>query len=195
MLGPTLAAQSNFTQRSWQIKGMREARARACQDETGRPSSATYFLGAAPPSSFFTSSCSPKRYVGVGVGVCERSRGKERLCTCAVSVWGGVCVWECLCATHCSTLQHTAAHCSTLQHTVTQCSTMQHAATCSNMLQHAATCCNALQRTATHCNELQHAAKHCNTLQHTATHCNTLQHTNLEESVALLLTIQLLFQQ
>ena len=28
----------------------------------------------------------------VGVGVCERSRGKERLCTCAVSVCGGVCV-------------------------------------------------------------------------------------------------------
>ena len=48
-----------------------------------------------------------------------------------------------LAATHCSTLQHTAAHGSTLQHTAAHGSTLQH--------------------TATHCNGLQHTVTHCNT--------------------------------
>jgi len=87
-------------------------------------------------------------------------------------------------AAHCSTLQqHTAAYCSTLQHTAT--------ATHCNTLQHTAAHCSTLQHTATQCSTLQHnapkwgcaqacacdnTATHCNTLQHTATHCNTLQH-------------------
>jgi len=57
-------------------------------------------------------------------------------------------------ATHCNTLQHTAAHCITLQHTAAHCSTLQH--------------------TAAHCRTLQHTAAQFNTPPHTATHCNTL---------------------
>ena len=59
-------------------------------------------------------------------------------------------------ATHCNTLQHTAAHCNTLAHTATH--------------------CNKLRHTATHCDTLQHNATHCNTMQHNATQCNTPQH-------------------
>ena len=49
-------------------------------------------------------------------------------------------------ATHCSTLQHTAAHCSTLQNTATHCSTIQHTATHCNTLQHpnSIECCRVL---------------------------------------------------
>jgi len=94
-------------------------------------------------------------------------------------------------ATHCNTLQHTAAHhstqCKTLIRWKTQKSTPWKCARVTH--------CNTLQHTATHTaerqvvrrlrrvwlgnvlssNTLQHAATHCNTLQHTL--CNTLQHT------------------
>ena len=75
---------------------------------------------------------------------------------------------NCCTATHCSTLQHTAAHCSTLQHTAAHCSTLQHTA---------AHCCNTMQRvilraligplkittsiTTTQCNTVQHSTPHC----------------------------------
>jgi len=63
-------------------------------------------------------------------------------------------------ATHCNTLQHTAAHFIGTQ--------QQRWKTATELLQ--------LLLTASHCNTLQHTAKHCKTLQYTATHCNTLQH-------------------
>jgi len=103
-------------------------------------------------------------------------------------------------ATHCSTLQHTAAYydavqriatqSNTLHRIVTHCNTLQHTTT---SLQHAAAYCNTLQHTCLYSdaeadddilwfmlpsrsmNTLQHTATHCNTLQHTATHYNTLQ--------------------
>jgi len=108
-------------------------------------------------------------------------------------------------ASHCNTLQHTAARCSTLQcttthcnalqHTAARCSTLQHtAAHCNTRLQHTYTATRTLQHTATHihcnthCNtQLQHTSwrvlqlmtrkSSFNKLQHTATHCNTVQHT------------------
>ena len=98
-------------------------------------------------------------------------------------------------ATHCNTLQHTAARYNALQRTATHCNTVQHATTRCNTLQQAATHCSVcgeeeiwrpmdntpLQHTATHCNTahcntLHHISLRCITLQHTTTHCNTLQH-------------------
>ena len=81
-------------------------------------------------------------------------------------------------ATHCNTLQHTAAQCNTLQHTDRRhpvhfcyCNTRRHTATYCNTQRTGVPCVFA---TATLCNSLQHTATHCNTLQHTAARCSTL---------------------
>jgi len=71
-----------------------------------------------------------------------------------------------LAATHCNTLQHTAAHCNTLQ-TARHCNKGW---ICGVHLSLALFF--TLRHTVTHCNTLQHTMTHCNTLQHTATHCN-----------------------
>ena len=100
-------------------------------------------------------------------------------------------------ATHCSTLQQTAAHCSTLQHIVHQAHDACHTTTRCNTLQYAATHCTALHHTAPHwfsvqerdactapttCNTpiMTHdssALRSASTCHNTCTcHCNKLQH-------------------
>jgi len=107
-------------------------------------------------------------------------------------------------ATHCSTVQHSAAMCSTVQHTRAHCNALQKCilrasntelgahkeAINSSLRNHFQNKWNfkTLQDTARHCKALKHAATSVNTLQHawrnrcegliraTATHCNTLQH-------------------
>ena len=103
-------------------------------------------------------------------------RGSCDFCT-TLEKWQGSNNWKKfqintqthICATHCSTLQHTAPHSYTLQHAATRyirVNTQPH-------VEDTATWCNS-----TLCNTLQYAATRCNahgnTLSHTATHCNTL---------------------
>jgi len=96
-------------------------------------------------------------------------------------------------ATHCNTLQHSAAHsrrfalldirrsqhCNTMQqrqHTSTLCNTLQHSATKAthfNTLQHTATLCSSLTALLPGSHSTTSALPH---LQLTATSCNTLQH-------------------
>ena len=99
---------------------------------------------------------------------------------------------------HCRllTLPHTATHCNTLQHTAALigdlcrrliADSLQHTAAHCNTLQHTATHCNTLQHTASLIGDscrrliadsLQHAAAHCNTLQYTAAHCRETRETD-----------------
>jgi len=107
-------------------------------------------------------------------------------------------------ATHCNTLQHTAAHCNTLQHTATHCNTLQHSATelqqyiqftalwntyhgsdlhrvgkmhCC-VLQCVAVCCSARQCVAVCCSVLQCAVVCCKLLPRAAMCCRVSQHRN-----------------
>ena len=68
-------------------------------------------------------------------------------------------------------LQHAATHCSTLQHTAAHYNTslvIPLYIFCSHM-----SICSALYRTAAHYNTAQHPSTHCIALQRTAMHCNT----------------------
>jgi len=80
----------------------------------------------------------------------ERERGREKKKDRVKEICASTPTLQQDKATHCNTLEYTAARCSTLQQT--------------------ATCCNALQRTLTQCNMLQQAAT---ILQRSATHRNT----------------------
>jgi len=73
-------------------------------------------------------------------------------------------------ATHCDTLQHTAALCNTL-HRVLLAVTEDNPHAQHPCCVHTIPRCNTLQHAATHCNMLQHTEKHCSTPQQIATYC------------------------
>jgi len=87
------------------------------------------------------------------------------------------------------TLQYTATHCNTLQHTAAH-STIK----CFWILFVQPHAWALLQHIATHCSKLQHIAQPYNALHHTASHCNTLQYTATHRTPFQFIFISLLRQ-